>query len=103
MTRNVLFKLLVKVPEVGVYNSCFAAAAPKVREDREKWKGTYLDPVGSIAEPRREGLAKELWDKKRSWRGSKYRINWADPSLIASSNGCCAVIVRESPTLGRWG
>lgn len=62
----VLFKLFFEVPEVGAHNPCFAAAAPEVREDREKWKGTYLEPVGSIAEPsenaRRAGLAKELWD-----------------------------------------
>ena len=62
----VVFNLFFEVPEVGAYNSCFAAAAPEVREDREKWRGTYVEPVGSVTEPsevaRREGLAKELWD-----------------------------------------
>ena len=62
----VLFKLFFDVPEVGAYNSCFAAAAPEIREDRGKWKGTYVEPVGAIAEPseiaRRKGLAQELWN-----------------------------------------
>lgn len=37
-------------PEVGSYNQLFAAASPKVMEEREKYDGKYLVPVGKIKE-----------------------------------------------------
>lgn len=53
-------------PDQGAYNSAFAAASEEVANQREKYKGMYLTPVGKIAEPTKvatdEGLAKELWD-----------------------------------------
>lgn len=33
-------------PEVGAYNSLFAAAAPQIREEREKYNGKLMAPVG---------------------------------------------------------
>src|SRR5262249_45038353 len=35
-------------PEVGCYNQLFAAASPKVTEEREKYNGKYMVPVGKI-------------------------------------------------------
>jgi len=58
--------LFFVVPEVGAYNSCFAAASPLVRQHPEKYKGAYLVPVGVIEEAgknaKREDLALELWE-----------------------------------------
>ncbi|KAG1870814.1 hypothetical protein F4604DRAFT_1770621 [Suillus subluteus] len=68
------FKFIVKPivslfflhPDQGAYNSAFAAASEEVVEQREKYKGAYLTPVGKLTEPtevaKDEGLAKELWD-----------------------------------------
>ncbi|KAG1813703.1 uncharacterized protein BJ212DRAFT_1482598 [Suillus subaureus] len=53
-------------PDQGAYNSAFAAASEEVSKQREKYKGTYLTPVGKLTEPTKvakdEELAKELWD-----------------------------------------
>jgi hypothetical protein len=53
-------------PEVGAYNTCFAAASPLVRQHPEQYKGAYLVPVGVIEEPeknaKRNDLALELWE-----------------------------------------
>lgn len=53
-------------PEVGAYNSCFAAASPLVRQHPEKYKGAYLFPVGVFTEPgenaKRGDLALDLWE-----------------------------------------
>ncbi|KAG1856359.1 NAD(P)-binding protein [Suillus subalutaceus] len=68
------FKFIVKPivslfflhPDQGAYNSAFAAASEEVVEQRQKYKGAYLTPVGKLTEPTKvakdEGLAKELWD-----------------------------------------
>lgn len=52
-------------PTNGAYNSVFAASAPVVRANPEKYKGAYLRPIGVISTPGKDGvktdLAKELW------------------------------------------
>lgn len=66
VTAGILMKLFFTTPEVGAYNSCFAAASPRVGRDPERYKGAYLLPVGVIGEPgqnaKREDLSEELWD-----------------------------------------
>ena len=46
-------------------NTVFAAAAPAVRANTEKYRGAYLMPTGIITSPGKVGLdtdlAKELW------------------------------------------
>jgi len=63
-----LVELAIQDLEHGAYNSVFAAASKEVAENREKYKGVYLDsnPTGSIAThksgPLSDGaLAEELW------------------------------------------
>lgn len=58
--------LYMDTTEIGSYTSVFAAAAPIVRAEAEKYKATYLHPVGKIATPSQdaleEGLPEELWE-----------------------------------------
>ncbi|OAX40085.1 hypothetical protein K503DRAFT_768886, partial [Rhizopogon vinicolor AM-OR11-026] len=58
--------LFFEHPDKGAYTSAFAAASEEVGKQRDKYKGTYLMPVGKVAEPtnmaRDEALAKELWN-----------------------------------------
>lgn len=53
-------------PLEGAMTSAFAAASVAVRDDREKYKGAYLVPFGSLEEPSEsvlsERLARELWE-----------------------------------------
>ncbi|KAF9027191.1 NAD(P)-binding protein [Hymenopellis radicata] len=58
--------------EHGAYNSVFAAAGKEVKEDRERFRGVYVEPtlVGkqpAVREPAKmaldEGLRKDLWEK----------------------------------------
>lgn len=62
----VLFALFFAIPEVGAYTSCFATAASEVRDNPEKFKGAFLEPVGIVTPPsevaRRDELAEELWE-----------------------------------------
>jgi NAD(P)-dependent dehydrogenase (short-subunit alcohol dehydrogenase family) len=61
----VLLWLFGNVPDVGAYNSCFAAASPLVRQDAEKYKGAYLEPVGKLGDAAKNAhridLQDELW------------------------------------------
>ncbi|KAI0790325.1 NAD-P-binding protein [Abortiporus biennis] len=56
--------------EQGSYASVFAAVAPTVRAEPEKYKGAYLTPPGVISKPSKDAenpeLAKELWDTTES-------------------------------------
>ncbi|KAF9473592.1 NAD(P)-binding protein [Pholiota conissans] len=49
-------------PDEGAYNSCFAAASPLVRQDAEKYKGAYLEPVGKIGKAAANALRTDLQD-----------------------------------------
>ncbi|KAL5536248.1 hypothetical protein ACEPAF_69 [Sanghuangporus sanghuang] len=69
-----IFKKLVAVfirfaamtPTEGAYNSTFAAASLKVRQEKEKYNGAYLVPGQKIAKlsgpALNEQLAKDLWE-----------------------------------------
>ncbi|KAF9559294.1 hypothetical protein CPC08DRAFT_763406, partial [Agrocybe pediades] len=50
----------------GAYTSVFAAAAPEVKAEPEKYRGVYMIPVAKVAKPSKdaedERLAKELWE-----------------------------------------
>lgn len=39
------------VPDVGAYNSVFAAASPVVKRERERFGGGYVVPVGRLVSP----------------------------------------------------
>ena len=39
------------VPDVGAYNSVFAAASPAVKRERERFGGGYVVPVGRLVSP----------------------------------------------------
>lgn len=50
----------------GSYTILFAAAAPEVKKDADRYKGSYLVPIGKLASPsaraQNDELATELWD-----------------------------------------
>ncbi|KAF4615740.1 hypothetical protein D9613_012461 [Agrocybe pediades] len=53
-------------PKEGAYTSLFAAAHPEVKQNREKYNGVYLVPVGKVGKisenAQDERLARELWE-----------------------------------------
>lgn len=58
--------IFFKVPAKGAVASTFAAAAPVVRAEADKYKGAYLTETGGFnrvpATVKDDALAKELWD-----------------------------------------
>jgi hypothetical protein len=60
------FSLFFISPHDGGYTPAWAAASRQVSEERDKFKGKYLVPYGTIEEmsedARKEDLAKELWE-----------------------------------------
>ena len=50
----------------GSYTVLFAAAAPEVRKEVDRYKGAYLIPIAKLSTPspqaQNEELAQELWD-----------------------------------------
>ncbi|KAL0562901.1 hypothetical protein V5O48_019177, partial [Marasmius crinis-equi] len=60
-----LVRLAIKSPERGAYTSVFAAAGKAVKEDRDKYKGVYLEssPVGRIAKPSAEATSETAGEK----------------------------------------
>jgi len=63
---NWFFSLFFISPHDGGYTPAWAAASSRVSEDREKFKGKYLVPYGTVEEAsedaRRSDLGKELWE-----------------------------------------
>lgn len=64
-----LFRLLFVSTTVGAGNPLVCAVGPQVRigTDAERYKGSYIDPIGKIATPasppaNNVELAMELWD-----------------------------------------
>lgn len=59
--------LTIATPEIGAYNSLFAAASKRVADGREKYKGAYLEsqPTGRLTAPHQavldEHLRSQLW------------------------------------------
>lgn len=39
------------VPDIGAYNSVFAAASPVVKREKERFGGRYMIPVGRLVSP----------------------------------------------------
>ncbi|KAF8970389.1 hypothetical protein BDZ97DRAFT_1652495 [Flammula alnicola] len=57
---NFLLSLVAMTPDDGAHTSCFAAGSPIVRQEEEKYKGTYLEPVGKIMKPTDNALRIKL-------------------------------------------
>ncbi|EIN08790.1 NAD(P)-binding protein [Punctularia strigosozonata HHB-11173 SS5] len=59
-------KLFGTSPDTGCHTSLFAATAPIVRAEAEKYKNSYLTPVGKIVEPsneaRKEDARIQVWN-----------------------------------------
>jgi len=59
-----LVGLTIASPEVGAYNSVFAAAGLRVAQQKQAYEGAYLEsqPTGRIAVPHKVALQEELGD-----------------------------------------
>lgn len=77
-------KFMPTAADGGAYNSLFAAAAPQVRKEADKFKGRYLHPVGRVVhqdyggitkDSRNPELAQELWDTTEKLLSSEFNIN----------------------------
>ncbi|KIK00400.1 hypothetical protein K443DRAFT_100382 [Laccaria amethystina LaAM-08-1] len=66
--------LFIASPDVGAYNSAFAAASPLIKADPRKYKGAYLNPVGVFKEPganaRREDLQEQCYETTEKYLAS---------------------------------
>lgn len=60
---NAFMTVIAKTPDEGAYTSCFAAGSPIVREQAEKYNGSYLEPSGRITKPSDTALKVELQDE----------------------------------------
>ena len=53
-------------PKEGAYTMLFAATAPEVREQREKYAGKYIVPFGKVQRPKKgargDEKARILWE-----------------------------------------
>lgn len=69
-----LVGLFLASPDVGAYNSAFAAASPLIKADPKKYKGAYLHPVGVFKEPganaRREDLQEDCYETTEKYLAS---------------------------------
>lgn len=65
---GLLVGLAIAKPEVGAYNSVFAAAGKRVRDNKAIYQGAYLEsqPTGKIAKPSQAALNEELGE--RLWK-----------------------------------
>jgi NAD(P)-dependent dehydrogenase (short-subunit alcohol dehydrogenase family) len=59
-----LVGLSISSPEVGAYNSVFAAAGSRIAQQKQVYEGAYLEsqPTGRIAVPNKVALQEELGD-----------------------------------------
>jgi hypothetical protein len=64
-----LLKLVAVSPKVGATSSLFAAAAPEVRQEKEAYKGRYLDEKGRVKRPHSKAqsppVARDFWETTR--------------------------------------
>ena len=71
---SILAGFFIASPDVGAYNSAFAAASPLIKADPKKYKGAYLNPVGVFKEPganaRREDLQDECYETTEKYLAS---------------------------------
>jgi len=62
------YRLAIPGPEIGAYNSAFAAAGKRIRGDKTSYQGAYLEsqPTGKLTEPSVDAmnaqLGTELWE-----------------------------------------
>lgn len=71
-------------PNEGAWPSLFAAAAPEVRENEEKFAGAYMEPpAGSVAKPHVQArgetgvrMARELWQATEEGVSAYLGGNW---------------------------
>ncbi|KAF8190180.1 NAD-P-binding protein [Pholiota molesta] len=63
---NIVMEVFFMRPEAGSYTSCFAAASPLIEEFPEKYRYTYLEPVGVVGKLSENAksidLASQLWE-----------------------------------------
>ncbi|KDR76490.1 hypothetical protein GALMADRAFT_246871 [Galerina marginata CBS 339.88] len=60
-----LMSLFVMTPDEGAHTSCFAAASPLVRQEADKYKGAYLEPIKisqASENARKIELQDQLWE-----------------------------------------
>ena len=66
------------MPDVGAYTSVFAAVAPVVKREGEKYGGGYIMPVGKVVKPT-VGLWKGVMD---GWMevmvGEEWEKEWVE-------------------------
>lgn len=84
------------VPDVGAYNSVFAAASPVVRRERERFGGGYVVPVGRVVS-RGGGLWRLVFpgqgeevgeDEERVWEwGERGKELWETVEKILEERG----------------
>lgn len=60
-----LVGLAIARPEVGAYNSAFAAAGKRIRENRAAYRGAYLEsqPTGKFGTPHKAVLDDDLGER----------------------------------------
>jgi hypothetical protein len=62
---NIVMEVFFMRPEAGSYTSCFAAASPLIEEFPNKYRHTYLEPVGVVGKLSENAksikLASQLW------------------------------------------
>jgi len=65
-----LLKLVAVSPEMGATSSLFAATAAEVRQDKEAYKGRYLDEKGRVKTPHSKAqsplVARDLWETTKA-------------------------------------
>ncbi|KAL4063801.1 hypothetical protein J3A83DRAFT_4192406 [Scleroderma citrinum] len=74
---TVLGHAISVVPDVGAYTSVFAAAAPVVKKEREKYAGAYLVPVGRAVKPS-VGMWKRVIEGQREVTVREVDEEWAE-------------------------
>lgn len=60
MIHNLWGYFFFASPEVGAYNSVFAAASPAIKEKAQLYKGAYISPIGKITKPLKRSNDPEL-------------------------------------------
>ena len=66
------------MPDVGAYTSVFAAAAPVVKREWEKYGGRYVMPVGKVVKPTM-GLWKGVMEgRKEVTVGEEWEKEWVE-------------------------
>ena len=65
------------VPEIGAYTSVFAAAAPAVKKERDKFGGAHIEPIGKVVKPS-VGLWKAVTMRREAMAGEEMEEEWVE-------------------------